>query len=127
LITKHLNPYCKFLEVAASIELAGSSVLFLREWVWELTTHNDLVGSRSIVIESNYSGILHCGEGRNVKQMARISLTILCICDWLIFDISNSYSFILSHKYTSCFILLARLLVWTLYTPRKQLHTSTLI
>ena len=60
-------------------ELAGSRVLFLREQVRDLKVQeflrelvvgvaapSDLAGS--IIVE-----ILHCGEGENVVQMARIS------------------------------------------------------
>ena len=41
------------------------------------------MGSSSIVIESDYSGIFHCDEGGNVEQVARTSITILCLWDCL--------------------------------------------
>jgi len=66
----------------------------------------DLVGSSSVVIEINYSGILHCGESRDVEQVAPTSLTILRLCDWLAFDLSNSLFFNLLHKYTRLLLFL---------------------
>ena len=36
-----------------------------------------------VVIKVDYSGILHGGEGGDVKQVVRTSITIPCVCDWL--------------------------------------------
>ena len=72
---------------------------------------SDLVGSSSIVIKSDYSGIPHCDEGGDVEQVARISITILCLCDWVAFDLSNSYSFIFRTNILVVFILLSKLFV----------------
>jgi len=67
------------LDVAASIELVGSCIYVLTgtsKKIVGIAARSDLVGSSSIVIESDYSGILHCGEGRDVEQVARIFITI---------------------------------------------------
>ena len=52
----------------------------------------NLTRSSSVVIEINYSGILHYGEGEDVEQVARTLITTSCGCDWLAFDLSNSFS-----------------------------------
>ena len=46
---------------------------FLRELIVGVVAPSDLVGSSSIIIETDYSGILHCGEGGDVEQVARTS------------------------------------------------------
>jgi len=51
------------------------------------------VGSISIVIESDYSGILHCDEGGDAEQVARTSTTILYLCNWLMFNLSLTLLF----------------------------------
>ena len=33
------------------------------------------------VNRADYSGIFHCGEEGDVEQVARTSITILCVCD----------------------------------------------
>ena len=47
---------------------------FLREFVVGVATPSDLAGSFLVKI-------LHCGEGRNVEQVARTSKQISHICD----------------------------------------------
>ena len=87
---------------------------------------SDLAGSSSIVIESDYTGILHCREDGDQEQMTRTSITILPLCDWLAFDLSNSYSFILSYKYTYYFYSSLKIICLNcLYTKKAITHLNS--
>ena len=66
---------------------------FLRELVVGVATPNNL--ARSIIVE-----ILHCSEGRDVEQVARISKQISRICECLSLPLS------LVFKYLACFYCL---------------------
>ena len=103
--------------------------MFLRERIRKVVgvaTPSDLAGSSSIVFESDYSGILHCGEGGDVEQVAPISITILYLCNWLAFDLSNSYSFIFLHKYTCYFYSSLKIICLnSLYTKKAIVHLNS--
>ena len=104
--------------------------MFLRERVRKLVgvaAPSNLTRSSSIVIESDYTGILHCGEGENVVQVAPILIAIIFICDGLRLISLTCTLLYYQISILIIFILLSRLFVWTLYTPRNQLRTSTLI
>jgi len=58
-----------------SSSLKEDSKMELRFWI--------LQDHISIVIKVDYSGVLHCGEGRNVELVDRTLITISCICNWL--------------------------------------------
>ena len=83
---------------------------------------HDLTRSSSIVIESNYSGILHYGECR-----ASISnlVTILCLYDWSAFDLSYSLSFISLLIYICLLLFLQNNIVWTLYIKKAITHLNS--
>jgi len=55
-----------------------------------------------IVSKVDYSGIFHCGEGRDVEKVARTSIKTLCLRLAISVDLSNStlyYSFIIIFVY----------------------------
>ena len=81
-------------------ELAGScGVLFLQEQVRDLRVQEFLkelvvgVVAPSDLAESIIVEILHCGEGGNVEQVARILKQIFRLCDCLSFSLSLSLVF----------------------------------
>ena len=82
-------------------EIAGSRVLFLRKQVRDLQVQEFLrelvvgVAAPSDLIGSFIVKILHCGEGRDVEQVARISKQFSRVCDCSSLSLSlNSLMFI---------------------------------
>ena len=51
-----------------------------------------------IVSKIDYNGILHCGEGGDVEQVAQNSITTPYVCDWLSRLISPTLLFIILTK-----------------------------
>jgi len=42
-----------------------------------------------VIIKVDYSGILHCGEGKDIEQVAQTSIIILYVCVGISFDLSK--------------------------------------
>jgi len=92
-----------------------------------LAASSDFLGSNSIVIEINSSRILYCSEGGDIENVARTSIKILCLCDWLAFDFSYSLLFtsLLICIYACC-CYSYKIILFEFYTSRKQLGSQLL-
>jgi len=122
-----LESVCGHVKITKSCNHCSLWVPFGKRVVGGVAT-SDLTGlSSSILIEIDYSGIFHCSEDGDVKQVARISITTSCVCDLLSHLISPTILFIILALFYLFIFYYCKIICFDSNTSRKQLRTSTLI